>query len=336
MTSLSDGDIRLEPLTAAARGGDGRARAGSGRRPLHARARPGARTASARAGSSATRAGARSGRTRASRSSTPTTGDFLGFMALVKLDLETQEAEAGYIVASHARGRGVATRALRLLTAWAFDELPLERIELLIDVENLAVGGRRAALRLHARRRAALDVPQAGPALGHDRLLEAAARALLGRNGPDPSPGLGTRLVGTSGRRAVIALSAPRSSRRRQTGHDPSPGLGSRLVGTPGGAWSSTLRALSSSRALASQERRRVDSRAPGGARTERARHVDRPRAVRGRGGDRHRRRRHSRLGRADRRSSSARTSSTTRATSARRDARPRPSTCRSRTPRAG
>ena len=49
-------------------------------------------------------------------------GDFLGFVALVKLDLETQEAEAGYIVASHARGRGVATRSLRLLTAWAFDE----------------------------------------------------------------------------------------------------------------------------------------------------------------------------------------------------------------------
>ncbi|MFL6007347.1 MAG: GNAT family N-acetyltransferase [Gaiellaceae bacterium] len=64
------------------------------------------------------------------------TGDFLGFMALVNLNLETQEAEAGYIVASHARGRGVATRALRLLTDWAFAELPLERIELFIDVEN--------------------------------------------------------------------------------------------------------------------------------------------------------------------------------------------------------
>jgi RimJ/RimL family protein N-acetyltransferase len=63
-------------------------------------------------------------------------GDFLGFVALVNLKLDEQEAEAGYIVASHARGRGVATRALRLLTAWAFDELPLERIELLIDVAN--------------------------------------------------------------------------------------------------------------------------------------------------------------------------------------------------------
>jgi RimJ/RimL family protein N-acetyltransferase len=65
-------------------------------------------------------------------------GGFLGFVALVKVDLETQEAEAGYIVASHARGRGVATRALRILTAWAFAELPLERIELLIDVANPA------------------------------------------------------------------------------------------------------------------------------------------------------------------------------------------------------
>jgi RimJ/RimL family protein N-acetyltransferase len=63
-------------------------------------------------------------------------GDFLGFMGLVNLKLDEEEAEAGYIVASHARGRGVATRALRLLTAWAFDELPLERIELLIDVDN--------------------------------------------------------------------------------------------------------------------------------------------------------------------------------------------------------
>jgi RimJ/RimL family protein N-acetyltransferase len=67
-----------------------------------------------------------------------TTSEFLGFMALVKLDLETQEAEAGYIVSSRARGRGVATRALRLLTAWAFSEFPLERIELLIGVDNPA------------------------------------------------------------------------------------------------------------------------------------------------------------------------------------------------------
>ena len=65
-------------------------------------------------------------------------GDFLGFVALVRLDLETQEAEAGYIIASRARGRGVATRGLRVLTDWAFAEFPLERIELFIDVANPA------------------------------------------------------------------------------------------------------------------------------------------------------------------------------------------------------
>ena len=65
-------------------------------------------------------------------------GEFLGLMGLVKLDLEAQEAEAGYIVASRARGRGVATRALRLLTDWAFEEMPLERIELLISTDNAA------------------------------------------------------------------------------------------------------------------------------------------------------------------------------------------------------
>src|SRR5204863_4298322 len=65
-------------------------------------------------------------------------GEFVGFAALVQLNLEEQEAEAGYLVASSARGRGIATRALRLLTDWAFADLPLERIELQIDVDNPA------------------------------------------------------------------------------------------------------------------------------------------------------------------------------------------------------
>jgi ribosomal-protein-alanine N-acetyltransferase len=63
---------------------------------------------------------------------------FVGFAALVQMNLAEQEAEAGYIVASSARGRGIATSALGRLTDWAFSELPLERIELLIDVDNAA------------------------------------------------------------------------------------------------------------------------------------------------------------------------------------------------------
>ena len=66
------------------------------------------------------------------------TGAFVGFVALVALDLEGREAEAGYVVASPARGRGIATRALGVLTAWAFEELALERIELRVDAANPA------------------------------------------------------------------------------------------------------------------------------------------------------------------------------------------------------
>lgn len=46
--------------------------------------------------------------------------------------------EVGYWVARDARGRGVATRAVRLLARLAFDELGFERVELHADVENLA------------------------------------------------------------------------------------------------------------------------------------------------------------------------------------------------------
>jgi RimJ/RimL family protein N-acetyltransferase len=63
-------------------------------------------------------------------------GELVGFASIVALDLDAAEGEIGYVVGRAARGRGVATRALQLLTRWAFDELALERIELLIQPEN--------------------------------------------------------------------------------------------------------------------------------------------------------------------------------------------------------
>ena len=62
----------------------------------------------------------------------------LGFCALVELDLDHREGELGYMVAPAARGQGVASRAVELLTRWSFDELRLLRVELRIDVENTA------------------------------------------------------------------------------------------------------------------------------------------------------------------------------------------------------
>jgi RimJ/RimL family protein N-acetyltransferase len=63
-------------------------------------------------------------------------GSFLGFAAAVALDLDALEAELGYMVAPQARGRGIAGRAVDLMTRWCFDELGLERLELRIDPLN--------------------------------------------------------------------------------------------------------------------------------------------------------------------------------------------------------
>jgi RimJ/RimL family protein N-acetyltransferase len=66
------------------------------------------------------------------------TGAFLGFAAIVRLDLAQQQGEIGYVVSRHARGRGVAVAAVDLLTRWAFDTLGLQRLELRIDTANPA------------------------------------------------------------------------------------------------------------------------------------------------------------------------------------------------------
>lgn len=67
----------------------------------------------------------------------PASGSFLGIGVVVQLDRDARQAELGYCVARGARGRGVASAALRLLTAWGFDE-GLERLELRINSDNAA------------------------------------------------------------------------------------------------------------------------------------------------------------------------------------------------------
>jgi len=71
-------------------------------------------------------------------------GEFLGIAVAPQIDRETRTAELGYVVAPAARGRGVATDALRQLTDWAF-ELGMLRLELMISVEN--AGSKRVAER---------------------------------------------------------------------------------------------------------------------------------------------------------------------------------------------
>lgn len=64
--------------------------------------------------------------------------EFVGFAAIVRLDLDLKQGEIGYVVSPHARGRGLAARAVGLVTRWGFDEVGLQRLELRIDVANKA------------------------------------------------------------------------------------------------------------------------------------------------------------------------------------------------------
>jgi RimJ/RimL family protein N-acetyltransferase len=77
-------------------------------------------------------------------------GAFLGLALAPTIDEEAAEAELGYIVAAAARGRGVASRALELLTRWAFEQRGIQRAYLLIDVDNPASAkvAQRAGYRL--------------------------------------------------------------------------------------------------------------------------------------------------------------------------------------------
>lgn len=66
------------------------------------------------------------------------TGDRLGAIGLNVIVWDRKAADVGYWVASYARGRGVAGRALVLITQWGFEVLGLERLELRPHRQNLA------------------------------------------------------------------------------------------------------------------------------------------------------------------------------------------------------
>jgi RimJ/RimL family protein N-acetyltransferase len=63
-------------------------------------------------------------------------------------------AHIGYWCAAEARGRGVVTRALRLLTRYAFEELGAQRAELITDPDNVA--SQRVAEKVGYRREGVL------------------------------------------------------------------------------------------------------------------------------------------------------------------------------------
>jgi RimJ/RimL family protein N-acetyltransferase len=66
-----------------------------------------------------------------------TAGRFCGQIGLGKLNWEQNVGEVFYWLAAEARGRGIATRAVRLVVPWAFATLGLARIEITVDPANM-------------------------------------------------------------------------------------------------------------------------------------------------------------------------------------------------------
>ncbi len=85
----------------------------------------------------------------------------LGSFSVMEIDRERGSGEIGYWVAADARGRGIATRATRLLADWARDELALTRIEILPHKDNAP--SRRIAEKLGFRDTGTLVRPPRGP-----------------------------------------------------------------------------------------------------------------------------------------------------------------------------
>ncbi|MBO0854667.1 MAG: GNAT family N-acetyltransferase [Nocardia sp.] len=61
-----------------------------------------------------------------------------GGCSIYDVNPDQGRAGIGYWLAGHARGHGIATRAVRELSRWTFAELPIARLELTCAPDNLA------------------------------------------------------------------------------------------------------------------------------------------------------------------------------------------------------
>ncbi|RZU33897.1 GNAT family N-acetyltransferase [Blastococcus saxobsidens] len=110
------------------------------------------------------------------------TGELLGSVSVHSIDPRQGDAQIGYWTAPPARGRGVAPTAVDAACRWAFDALPVERIELCHAVENAASArvAEKAGFTYEGRLRRSFRY---GDGVKHDELLWA-------RLDDDPAPSL--------------------------------------------------------------------------------------------------------------------------------------------------
>ena len=66
-----------------------------------------------------------------------TMGTVLGGISIFAIDADQAGSQVGYWTLPGARGRGVATAAVKAVSRWAFGQLQLQRIELFHAVDNL-------------------------------------------------------------------------------------------------------------------------------------------------------------------------------------------------------
>jgi RimJ/RimL family protein N-acetyltransferase len=113
------------------------------------------------------------------------TGQLLGSVSLHSIDADQGDAEIGYWTVPAARGRGVASAVVDAVSRWAFETLPVDRIELCHAVENIASGrvAEKAGFTQEGRLRRAYRY---GDGVKHDELLWA-------RLSDDPPPELSSR-----------------------------------------------------------------------------------------------------------------------------------------------
>jgi len=121
------------------------------------------------------------------------TGRFLGSCGLNQIDRLRLRANLGYWVRTSETGRGVATTATRLLARFGFDELGLQRIEIVAAVDNS--GSQRVAAKAGATR----ECVARNRLRMHDRQVDAVCFSLIPSDLRSPDP---TQLMAAGSRRS--------------------------------------------------------------------------------------------------------------------------------------